>query len=104
MATSPLTITPNDATKTLTLSAEAIVPTTFMRVLDIDTMAVSASTAVTVSSQNVEVALVLDITGSMAGQKIVDLRAAANELVGMVVQDSRSPSTPRSPSCPTPWP
>jgi len=42
-------------------------------------------------SKNVEVAMVLDTTGSMQGQKIIDLRAAANDLVDIVVKDSQTP-------------
>lgn len=89
--TSPLVITPDDANKKLTVAGQATVPTTFMRVLGIDTMDVSTSTEIVLDSQNVEVSLVLDVTGSMAGQRIVDLRSAANELVDIVVQDQQAP-------------
>jgi len=40
---------------------------------------------------DVEVAVVLDTTGSMAGSKIADLRAAATDLVNMVVSDQQEP-------------
>lgn len=40
---------------------------------------------------DIEVAVVLDTTGSMAGTKIVDLRAAATDLVNMVVSDQQDP-------------
>jgi hypothetical protein len=40
---------------------------------------------------NLEVALVLDTTGSMAGTKITALRTAATDLVNTVVLDSQSP-------------
>ncbi|MDZ4110168.1 MAG: ubiquitin-activating E1 FCCH domain-containing protein [Brevundimonas sp.] len=43
------------------------------------------------SSKNIEVALVLDTTGSMAGQRITDLIAAARDLVDLVVQDQQTP-------------
>lgn len=52
---------------------------------------VGAHSEVNRSSKNVEVALVLDTTGSMQGQKIIDLRAAASDLVDIVVQDQQSP-------------
>lgn len=51
----------------------------------------SASTEVVRSSNDVEVSLVLDITGSMSGTKITDLKAAATELVDIVVQDAQTP-------------
>lgn len=39
---------------------------------------------------NIEVSLVLDITGSMAGQRVTDLKAAAKEFVDIVVRDDQS--------------
>ncbi|MDP2764563.1 MAG: pilus assembly protein TadG-related protein, partial [Brevundimonas sp.] len=52
-----------------------------------DYLPVGAHSEVDRSSKNVEVGLVLDITGSMGGQRIVDLKAAATQLVDLVVQD-----------------
>jgi Flp pilus assembly protein TadG len=52
---------------------------------------VGAHSEVDRSSKNVEVGLVLDITGSMSGQRIVDLKAAASQLVDIVVQDVQTP-------------
>ena len=56
-----------------------------------DYLPVGAHSQVDRSSRNIEVALVLDTTGSMAGQKIIDLRAAAKDLVDIVVQDVQAP-------------
>ncbi|ATQ41230.1 TadE/TadG family type IV pilus assembly protein [Caulobacter mirabilis] len=53
-------------------------------------MEVTASAEVARSATNVEVSLVLDVTGSMKGQKIIDLRDAANELVKIVVNDNQT--------------
>jgi Flp pilus assembly protein TadG len=87
----PLEITPDDANRTITVTARATIPTTFMRVLGTDFVSISASSEVTLESKSVEVSLVLDVTNSMAGQRIVDLRDAANELVDIVVQDVQEP-------------
>lgn len=38
---------------------------------------------------NIEVTLVMDLTGSMSGQRIVDLRNAAKEMVDIVVRDDQ---------------
>jgi Flp pilus assembly protein TadG len=52
----------------------------------VDSMEYRASTEVVRSKGNpLELSLVLDNTGSMAGQKIVDLRAAATDLVNTVM-------------------
>ena len=72
-----------------TLVANIILPP-YGKLLD-DTMPVGAHSEVNRSSKNIEVALVLDITGSMAGQRIIDLKAAATDLVDIVVQDIQTP-------------
>jgi len=56
-----------------------------------DYLPVGAHSEVDRSSKNIEVGLVLDITGSMSGQRIVDLKAAATQLVDIVVQDVQTP-------------
>jgi hypothetical protein len=45
------------------------------------------------SGTNVEVSLMLDITGSMAGQKIADMKTAAKDLIDIVVWDDQSSYT-----------
>lgn len=56
-----------------------------------DKLPVGAHSEVNRSSKNLEVALVLDITGSMSGNRITALKEAANDLVDMVVQDLQTP-------------
>jgi Flp pilus assembly protein TadG len=56
-----------------------------------DYLPVGAYSEVNRSSRNIEVALVLDITGSMAGDRIADLKAAARDLVDLVVQPVQTP-------------
>jgi Flp pilus assembly protein TadG len=56
-----------------------------------DYLPVGAHSEVNRSSKNLEVALVLDVTGSMAGQKLTDLKAAADDLIDMVVQPLQTP-------------
>jgi len=43
--------------------------------------------------QNIEVAMMLDITGSMAGQKLSDLKSSATDLINIVVWDDQSQFT-----------
>lgn len=54
-------------------------------------MNVGAYAEATRVSTNLEVALVLDVTGSMKGQKLTDLKSAAGSLIDMVVQDVQTP-------------
>lgn len=56
-----------------------------------DKLQVGATSEVKRSSRNVEVSLVLDITGSMTNGKIDELKEAAEELVDIVVQTNQSP-------------
>jgi len=56
-----------------------------------DYLPVGAHSEVNRSSKNLEVSLVLDITGSMSGSRIRDLKSAATELVTMIVQDLQTP-------------
>jgi Flp pilus assembly protein TadG len=73
------------------ITAHQQMPTTLMKIVHIDTMDLGSFAEVTRRSTNLEVALALDTTGSMQGQKIVDLRAAAKELVDIVVRDEQTP-------------
>ena len=71
---------------TLTVSVEAELATTFMQVLGIDLMDVNATTTVKRADRGMELALVMDNTGSMyshtGGQRKIDvMKDAAMELV-----------------------
>lgn len=88
----PLDIASDPEDRTVTVTANATIPTFFMRVLGTDSTDVAATAEATLSSRDVEVSLVLDVTGSMLiDDRIVDLRDAANELVDIVVQDLQVP-------------
>ncbi|SJM34884.1 hypothetical protein BQ8482_540011 [Mesorhizobium delmotii] len=58
-----------------------------------DMKRVAASTTALYSDKTIEVAMMLDVTGSMAGQKIIDLRTAAANAVDSFLegQDSSNP-------------
>jgi Flp pilus assembly protein TadG len=52
---------------------------------------VVVNSEVTRAGNNLEVALVLDTTGSMAGTRITNLKSAANQLIDLVVADAQTP-------------
>lgn len=88
----PLEIAANNQERTVTVTARANIPTYFMRLFGKDSTDISATAEATLSSRDVEVSLVLDVTGSMnTNNRIGDLRDAANELVDIVVQDLQEP-------------
>ncbi len=74
-----------DGNEQLTISATARIPTTFMRIVNVDTMKVSARSVVRRSVRGLELALIMDNTGSMrSGQKIQTMKAAATDLVNIL--------------------
>lgn len=77
-----------------TLVANIVLPP-YGKILD-DTLPVGAHSEVNRSTKDVEVALVLDITGSMSGSRIRDLKTAANDLVDIVVQDEERQAVTRT--------
>lgn len=89
LVSTPATITPN--TETITLRGTVAVQTYFMPLAGVSTVDVSAESVVRRGGADVEVAMVLDTTGSMAGGRIEDLKDAAQELVGIVVNDVQTP-------------
>jgi Flp pilus assembly protein TadG len=60
-----------------------------------DYIPVGSKTEVNRSAKNLEVAMVLDVTGSMAGTKLSDLQTAAKGMIDTVVKDQQSPYTSR---------
>ena len=75
--------------KTLTVKASAKAPTTFMQIFGIPTMTVDASTEITRATGGLELALVLDVTGSMRdNNKLGSLKSAAKDLLQIVFGDN----------------
>jgi len=54
-------------------------------------MTIGAEAEVVRASTNLEVSIVLDITGSMAGSRLTDLKTAAKDLIDLVVSDTQTP-------------
>jgi len=78
-------ITFNDEENTVTIQASATIPTRFMSVAGVHEMTVSARTVVKRELQGMELALVMDNTGSMrGGGKIDAMKDAATDLVNIL--------------------
>ena len=69
-----------DGSGALVASAQISVPTNLMGIIGIRTLPVTATTRVSMPAGPVELAMVLDTTGSMAGAKIAALQTAATNL------------------------
>ncbi len=77
---------------TVTLSASASLPTTLMAVVGIDDMDVNAEVEVTREMKGLELALVLDTTGSMADAgKMTALKQAGNDLISILFAGQETP-------------
>lgn len=85
-----LVVTPNADNSVLSLSITGTVPTTFMKIVGINSVAISAKSEVTRGSKGLEVVLVMDTTGSMTASagggvsKITAAKNAANSLVNIL--------------------
>jgi Flp pilus assembly protein TadG len=66
-------------------NATATLSTYFLRIAGINTMDVSASSRASEEIPNIEISMVLDVSGSMSGSKISSLKTAAKTFVDTVV-------------------
>lgn len=71
-------------TATFKVQITGKIDTMFMSLADIKTIDIGATAEVNLGLQSLEMALVLDNTGSMSGQKITDLKSSAKELVAVL--------------------
>jgi Flp pilus assembly protein TadG len=67
------------------------VKTWFMSVGGITNVDVNANSQIMKAGNSIEVSLVLDVTGSMAGTKLTSLQNAANDFIDTVVWDTQTP-------------
>lgn len=94
-------ITANARVNVKVLVANIVLPP-YGKLMD-DYLPVGSSSEVLRASRDVEVAMVLDTTGSMDGTRISDLRAAAMELIDIVVQQQQTPFYSRVALAPYDW-
>jgi len=81
-------VQPDAGRETLTARATASLPTRFMHLLGVDTTGIEVATVVARSNRSAELALVLDVTGSMrSGGKIDALKTAARDMLDILYGD-----------------
>jgi Flp pilus assembly protein TadG len=100
-------LAPDTEQNTLTIEAQATVKTPFLSMVREDSIVVTTRAQAKFcigcrggggggnDGYSIEVAMMLDVTGSMAGQRIVDLKDAAKDLVKILVWDDQSEHTSR---------
>ena len=80
LATQPISV--QRIGKTLAISASGILPTTFMRLFGVNALSVGSKAEAAISQRQVELALVLDNTGSMSRlSKMDELKKATTNLI-----------------------
>lgn len=80
-----------DAEGRISLVTRISVNTTLAKIMGKDEVDITVRSDAVEGGADIEVAMVLDITGSMTGNRITALRAAANDLVDIVVKDEQEP-------------
>jgi Flp pilus assembly protein TadG len=92
--------TPDMVASTFTMVGETTVRTPFLSFVNLPTITVATRGQALIAGggnagTNLEVSLMLDITGSMAGSKIDDLKSAAKDLIDIVIWADQSEFTSR---------
>jgi Flp pilus assembly protein TadG len=77
-------ISVEESNRVVRLQVRAALPTTVLRMFGQDTLVASADHAARRQDRGMELALVLDVTGSMAGASMTALRDSATELVNIL--------------------
>lgn len=73
------------------LETNLVVKTTIARITGKDEVNVTVRSGAVEGGADIEVAMIVDVTGSMAGSRITALRTAARDLVNIVVRDEQEP-------------
>jgi len=77
----------------ISVTGKATVDTVFMAIVGINSLTVSASSEIIVETNGLELALVLDNTGSMGSNgKMTDMKTAALELISIVFGNETAPT------------
>ena len=92
-------VTIDSQTGTMTILTTGILYTQFARLVNFNQFDFGSRTEAVLSmgggDQSIEVAMMLDVTGSMGGSKIVDMKAAAKDVIEILVANDQSDHTSR---------
>lgn len=83
-------VTINRARGTVTVDVDAEMPLSVTRVAGFTSFDVPVTSATSFDQRDIELGMALDITGSMAGSKIADLKSAAKDLVDILLAEAGS--------------
>lgn len=79
-------------TNTVTLRVDMKMPTTLAAVTGTKTLDVSKTATAVYDVRNVELSMMLDVSGSMSGSKLSDLKSSAGDLVNILLESNANGS------------
>ncbi|MEM6414045.1 MAG: VWA domain-containing protein [Pseudomonadota bacterium] len=82
--------------KNVEISADAVIPTFFMKAVNISSLPVKAKSVAKQSKSTLELALVLDVSSSMRGSKFTKLKEAASDFIDQILTEENKPHTSMS--------
>ncbi len=87
---SNFTMLANRDANTVTVTVDTTVPTTFTKLMKVNEIAMQRSSTATYNAAKIELAMMLDVTGSMKGQKIADLKDAAKSATDILLGEDNT--------------
>jgi Flp pilus assembly protein TadG len=88
-------VIPNQTASTIRVEIDADVPMTFTRVAGFDAVSTPAYSITSFEPADLELGMALDVTGSMGGRKLNDLKAAAKDLIEVLLPAGDQPNKVR---------
>ncbi len=88
-------IIPNRVAGTVTVDVDADVPVTITKVAGFESVLTPVKSSTAYDQRDIELGMALDVTGSMSGSKIANLKLAAKDLIDILIPDSGSTNTVR---------
>lgn len=85
----------NRGTGGVTINVDAEVPMTITRIGNFTEVGVPVMASTAYEERDIELAMALDITGSMGGSKIADLKVAAKDLIDILIPEAGGTNTVR---------
>lgn len=90
-----VTVDLNRDTGAVTMTVDAEVPMTITRIAGFEKANLPIAAATLFNQTDIELSMALDVTGSMSGQKLADLKVAAKDLVDILLPDGGTPNKVR---------